>query len=136
MSPEYQLIQLCAHLYSEAVYFCYEDRWIRDKFDLNLIKFCDINELIIKENIDWKKLSSILKINNIKEPIYYSLSLLNKLYGNTVPEDFLKELNVDEKIIDIFYDKCGKETYWELNFPKRMFSIKDKVDEIIKRGIL
>lgn len=47
MSTQDQLIQLCAHLYNEAVYFCWHSNWIRDKSDLNLIKFCDISSFLI-----------------------------------------------------------------------------------------
>lgn len=135
--PEYQLIQLCAHLYSEAVYFCFESRWLRDKFDLNLIKFCDIHELVKMDLIDWDLLLNILENDsNLKTPIYYSLCLLNTLYFGTVPDRFLKKLKMDHKILDVFYNKNGKELYWNTSFIRRMFSIHDKVEEIKSRGIL
>lgn len=136
LSPEYQLIQLCAHLYSHAVYFCWLTDWYKSKNDLRLIRFCDLYELIMTYKVDWRKVKEIVSRNKIEEPIYYSLKLLNKLYGNTVPEDFLINLGINENVTEKFYDKQGNELYWETNFYDRMFNIHNRVRDIYKRDIL
>jgi len=83
--------------------------------------------------LDWTKLKKIISENKIEEPIYYSLKLLNMLYQNTVPDDFLNDLGVKEKTINKFYDKLGNELFWETPFFDRMFSVNKKVIEILKK---
>lgn len=136
MSPEYQLVQLCAHLYSEAVYFCWEKEWVWNKSEVCLYRFCDIHELILTFDINWDKLKLILQNNNLSEPVYYCLASVNKLFGNCVSENFLNELNVDERILDRFYDKDGNELYWNLSLYDRLFSIEEKYNEVLRMGIL
>ncbi len=137
LKPEHQLIQLCAHLYSEAVFFCFESRWLRDKFDLNLIKFCDINEFLKQQAIHWGELKNILEsIPNAGVPVFYTLSLLNKLYPDRVPVDFLDDLNCRKDLLDIFYDRNGETRQWGTGFTERMFNITDKVGQALAMNII
>ncbi len=135
LNPEYQLLQLCTHLYSEAVYFCYDPDWLRDKGDLNLIKFCDIYELIQQEKIDWKYFAEIVHKNKISKPVFYTLYLLSLLFKDTIPQNLLESLNVDPEIIDIYYDESGNTRRWDLGFFDRMFEIDKKVSEINQKGV-
>ncbi|BBB89579.1 MAG TPA: nucleotidyltransferase family protein [Methylomusa anaerophila] len=136
LSAEYQIIHLCAHHYGEAVNFCWEGNWLRDKAEISLYKFCDLHELIISENISWIKLYDICIENKIEKPIYYSLKIVNILFGNIVPDDFLINLNINQMVINEFYDKDGVSKYWELDLFDRMFKIKEKFFEIKRKGIL
>jgi hypothetical protein len=136
LTPEYQLIHLCAHLYSEAVYFCFEDRWYRDKHDLQLIKFCDIHELLRQEKVDFRKLYSIVQHTELTVPMFYSLSLLDRLYPGKVDKEFLRDLNVNTKVLDIYYDQQGNEWTWKTDFETRMFDTRIKVEEVRMNNII
>jgi len=132
LNPEYLLIQLCAHLYSEAVYFSFNKRWARDKGDLNLIKFCDAYEVINNLNIDWDRLMEIIERNKINQSMFYVLFLLNQLFDDVVPQTFLNSLKVAPDTIDIYYDENGKKMKWNMSFMERMFQIQEKYREYKK----
>lgn len=136
LPPEYQVIHLCAHHYGDAMNFCWQGSWLRDKSEIALYKFCDLHELIISEKISWDKIYDISKNNKIEEPIYFSLKIVNQLFGSIVPDDFLVSLNVKETVVDKFYDKNGKIQYWGMNLYDRIFRVEDKFLEIRKKGIL
>lgn len=127
---EYQIIQLCMHLYSEAVYFCWHTNWMRDKSDLNLIKFCDIHELVKQYPVDWNKILLITEKHKIHKPVYYSLYLTNELFPNFIPKDIIDSIGCKAEIINQYYDKHGNVHYWNMNFMDRMFEINKKVQEI------
>lgn len=133
---EYQLLHLCLHLFSEAVYFIYEIYWAQKIGDLKLFRFCDIYELIQQGNVKWEKFKFLIRDHGLEEPVYYTLSLLNKLYQGAVSQEFLADLGVDEKTIDKFYDYDGKDIYWDLRFFDRMFIPSKKPAELKRRGIL
>lgn len=135
ISAENQVIQLSAHLYSEAVFFCFHSNWYRDKSDLNLIKFCDINELIIKNNINWDYLYELVKAINMDEAVYYSLTLLKKLFPMSVPDTFLSKFKFDEDMTEYYYDRKGNKHKWTIDFFSRMFFINKKVEEIKSHNI-
>lgn len=130
LSENDQIIQLCAHLYSEAVQIFWHGNWMRDKGDLHLIKFCDLYEFISNHNINWTLLLNRIKQTKTEESTYYSLTLLNRLFDETVPNEFLNQLNIDECILDIYYDKKGVERQWNTCFEDRMFEINRKVNEL------
>lgn len=136
LRSEEQLIQLCAHLFSEAVYFCWHSNWIRDKSDLNLIKFCDIYELISSEKINWGRLAKIVVQNNIAEPIVYTLLLLKKIYDIYIPTNFFKSLQCEENITEMYFDKNGEKRVWKCSFEDRMFNLKIKEREIVDNNVL
>lgn len=131
LQPEYQLIQLCAHLYSEAVFFPCNKRWLRDKGDLNLIKYCDIYEIIKSCEIDWDNLRNIIDRNRINIAMFYVLSSLNQIFNNTVPQAFLNSLKVKPDVLDLYYDEEGKQVRWNLSFMDRMFKTQEKYNNYI-----
>jgi hypothetical protein len=133
LPPIYQIVQLCAHLYNEAVWFCWHPGWVRDKGDLNLIKFCDIRELISANEIKWDELITIVQISKIEVPVFFALSGLNRLFGDVVPDNVLSRLGVDRDVIDYFYDRRGNRLKWGISFEQRMFDIKIKTDELRSR---
>jgi hypothetical protein len=135
ISPEYQVVQLAAHLYSEAVFFCFHSNWYRDKSDLNLIKFCDINELIHSSKIDWDHLYELVKNLNMDEAVYYSLTLLKKLFPMSIPDTFLSRFEFDEDMTEYYFDKEGNKHKWTTDFFSRMFFMDKKIEEVKSKNI-
>ena len=124
MEPELQLIQLCAHLYSEAVYFLWDSEWTRNKAEVCLYRFCDIYEIIRKGTIDGDKLKELVVDNNIEEPIAYCFYCLKLLFGQNV---LYNNGNVfPENIIDKYFDTEGKEHYWQCDIFERLFDVAGK----------
>ena len=135
LNPLYQFIQLCLHVYSEAVFFCWEPNWMRDKSEIDLIRFVDIYELIKRNTINFNKLDELITSMKIIEPIIYACSLLNLLYPQIIPKEFINKYNFSSEIIDIYYDKSGQKKKWKLSFYERLFKIKEKAIEIEKSNI-
>lgn len=128
MDIESQLIQLCAHLYSEAVFFLWDEHWIRNKAEVSLYRFCDIYEIIKKEKIDWKRFRELVEQNNVEEPVEYCFSCINILFGNCVEQSILKKTSPD--LINKYYDLNDHERFWNNNIFDRLFDINNKHVEV------
>ena len=130
LSFPYQLIHLCGHLYSEAVFFPVHTNWCRDKSDLNLIKFCDIRELICQHSqVNWKTLFDLACSLGCEDALYYSLATLNEIYPDTVSPKFFSYFESGIPNLNAFYDSKGNEVIWRMPFMERMFDIEGKKEE-------
>lgn len=126
LQPEYQLIQLCAHLFSEAVYFCWDKEWKRNKSEVCLYRFIDVYTLIQKEEIDWKLFTELVKINHIEEPIIFCFQCLHRLYNYSMENSDFK---TDKEIIDFYYNKNEQLLKWNLALEERLFNTQLKIYE-------
>ena len=135
MSSEHMLLQLCAHFYSEAVYFLWDDSWHRNKSEMCLYRFCDIRELIRTCPVDWLKLLELCKEHQLEEPVYFTLAAVQNIFNTSIPGTFMEALQVEPDIIDHYYDLEGIRRKWELSLFDRLFHPRLKHEEIQRRRI-
>jgi hypothetical protein len=109
-----------------------DPEWYRNRTEICLFRFCDLYELIEKENIDWGKVREILSRNKLNVPVFFALKILSILFTNSVPESFLADFNFDDRLIDKYYDKNGQIVYWKGNLLERLFCPARKYQEIIE----
>lgn len=122
LTPELTLIHLCLHLYSEAVFFCWQSFWSRNFGDLELIKYLDI-ALFLKKELDWQEFSRLVQLLDVKEPIIYVFSLTLKLFPELPISSAIKDyIEIDISSIDYYYTKKGEKKYWKTPFLERVFS--------------
>ncbi|AZS16349.1 nucleotidyltransferase family protein [Paenibacillus lutimineralis] len=136
MSPEHMLLQLCAHFYSEAVYFLWDKDWKRNKSEVCLYRFCDIREFINALPVDWKLLLDLCRLHQLEEPVYFSLASVRNILDTDVPEAFMNALHVDPRVINYFYGLDGHRLEWELSLFDRLFHPWMKYEEIQRRGMI
>lgn len=120
LNPKYNILQLSSHLYHDAVRI----RTIRNGRDLELARFLDLYEYINmkKSKVDWVAFSDELNKSNINHIVFYSLYFTELLYGEFLPDGFLKDImptNTD--YLDTYGLDEGLLIKWEIPFPKRMF---------------
>lgn len=127
LQSEYQLLQLCAHLYSEAAFFLWDSEWQRNKSEICMYRFCDIYTLINREYIDWARFLSIVQENNISEAVNYCFACLNILYGDVIGKQWFDQFtDFEEDIINRYFDKDDHEQMWNTNLFDRLFEIEKK----------
>lgn len=78
LSPEYQLLHLCVHLNRHGF--------------KRIMWFNDIFLLLQNEAIDWQRVVAIARKERLLPVIYHVLYYINKIFGETVPEDRLATL--------------------------------------------
>lgn len=125
LSREDFLIHLCTHLYRESI----SDACVYLGQDLNLIKFCDIYEYIIKFNneIDWNKFIVIAKDNNCIEPIYFSLYYTNLIFNDENINILLNKFNISDYNFlfdNILIDKIDQNIFFNYLFKFDLAKIK------------
>ena len=116
------LIHLCCHLYKEAT----EAIWVFENDDLNLIKFCDAREFILKE-IDQKTFEKVVEFVkqdiNLEKALYYTLFYLREIYNDGYESDYLNCLNLAETFLEEFgKNDFGESVKWKKPFWQRFFS--------------
>lgn len=129
INPEHGLVHLCTHLYDEAKHSI-------DIFtgkDLNLIKFCDIREYILKyvtPEVKQKTLEFV-KIHHYEKQVFYTFFYLNQIYGDGYEEEWMKELNIgDTSFMYTYGENTNAENkVWNKNFFDRLFS-SNNADEM------
>ena len=128
---EYNIIQLCAHFYSEAVYFPFKKGWESRQNELILMRVIDIYELLLlKPCLD--KIKSICIKKKIIIPIFYTLNIINIIYPNCIDEQFLKSVDIDLNIINFFVDTDNKTYEWNLSILERLFELEKKKEDYEK----
>ncbi|MDR2410639.1 MAG: nucleotidyltransferase family protein [Bacteroidales bacterium] len=136
LSNEYQFVQLCSHLYSEAVYFCFDPFWARDKSDINLIKLCDIFLLIKQGLLNWDKILEIADRMSLNEPICYTLDCIKEFYNIMLPFDPHTYFKIkSNSLINKYLNESYEIMEWECSFEERIFDINKKVLELRRKKI-
>lgn len=122
LGPEFQAIQLSAHLFSEAVLFPFSGRWDRDLNDMSLMRFADIYMLIKRIGIDWPLLAALGNTHNVGDALGYTMHYIERLFPGTVPPSFPALLESDgSRWIDRYIDHAAVERRWKLRFEDRLF---------------
>ncbi len=123
------ILHLAAHMYHEATH----SMSLLYNKDINLIKFCDIREYILKsmDNMNFNELISIAKKYSLEECVYYTFYYLKEIYSDGYEEKVLSKMpDKDISLIDRCYDSKQKKYFgWKKNFFDRMFA-SDNFDEL------
>lgn len=82
LHPNHLLMHLCLHQ-AVAHYF------------RGLFRFADLHETILayQKALDWSYIIAKAKTYRIRKIIYYSLSFMQEIFGQVLPQDILKRLN-------------------------------------------
>lgn len=134
LNKEDCLLQLCCHLYKEAVVI----NWISDARDLKLYKFADIATYIMKyeADINWTKLLELSHEYKCEKVIYYVLYYVEYLYGDVVPGDVLKAYKFDNyNFLNEYGVENEEPSQWKIKFNERLFDLNriNEVSEETKR---
>lgn len=116
LSPEDLLIQVCTHLYKEACSELANESFTR----LNLIKFCDFRELLLKEWVNEKKnLEAVIqRANELKvlHALQYCVDCLWYLYQDDFVQSIIIEIgHYSETDVSPFLP--GYPEFWHQMFP-------------------
>lgn len=134
LRPEFQIVQLAAHLFSEAILFFFHKNWFRDKHDLQLIKFLDVYMVIHAGNVNFDVVYDFCVKHDALMPVFYTLSYLNKLFGTKLPKCLSPAGDEDlANWLDAYMDKEGRFYQWQTCFEDRMFDMSKKIEEIRAR---
>lgn len=117
------LIQLCAHLYREAIMII----TIRRLKDLQLFKFADVSMFIERysDEINWNRFITKSKDIGCSKVVYFVFYYLNILYENTIPLEVLKALEPEDKEYMNTFGVEGNITQkWHMDFSERLFNSK------------
>lgn len=129
LRPEDFFIHLCCHLFKEAT----NVEWVELGQDLNIIKFCDIREYLLRfmDNASLNKAIEFAKKNDFEEAIYYTIYYLKEIYNDGYEQELLDYINIeDSSFIHHFGEReYGKKLTWNKSFWQRMFS-EDNRDEL------
>lgn len=120
--PAYRFIHLCTHLYEEAK----KEIYILLGKDINLIKFCDIREFVLKfmDENDFETVVDFASKYNLNNAIYFTLWYLNEIYHDGYEEKIMKHIQIDDtKFLYTFGKTDEKQTQiWKKSFWDRLFS--------------
>lgn len=127
------LIQLCAHLYREAIMII----TIRRLKDLQLVKFADVSMFIERyaDKINWKQFVARCKNIGCLKVIYFVFYYVNILYADSIPLDVLEALEPkDKEYMNMFGFGRSTRQKWHMDFTERLFNPK-RVLELNKNQI-
>lgn len=123
LSPEFALLQLCAHLFRDMTRI--QD--ILSSRDLKLINFLDIYQFIECQNIDWEHLLVFCVTQNVNHIIYYALYHIGLIYPCSIPEWFLMKIAPEDlRYLNQYGFEEGTAFEWHTPFHVRMFGYKHK----------
>lgn len=114
-------IHICSHLYKEAT----NASWILLDSDINLIKFCDVRELLLKMSYD--ELTKIIEkavLYNLQNALYYTLYYIQFIYPDL---DIIKKIDIFNKLDPEILNKYGLREFgeaqtWEKDIIYRIFN--------------
>lgn len=106
-APELYFIHMCCHHYREASHVA----WFKIGSDLNLIKFCDVRELVLQKMDEKAKENAIefAKKYGLEKTIYFTLYYLKAIYNDGYEDELMKKLNIENNDF-IFEYSDGRET--------------------------
>lgn len=117
LAPADLLIHVCAHLYKEVRAEVY--RQVHQ--DLNLIKFCDVRELLLAEwahatETDWDALAERVRDLALTEAVAYSFEGTHAIYGEPLCERLLARLGAYQASSS-HTPSIRDERFWRSMFP-------------------
>lgn len=131
LKPSDFFIHQCCHHYKEAS----NTAWVIFNSDINLIKFCDVREFIIREMNakEFDDAISFAKEYGFEKAVYFTLFYLKIIYDDNYEEELLERLEIKDTS---FLNKFGERDYdnpmvWKKDFWQRMFYSNQ--DELIEK---
>lgn len=127
---EHYLIHMCCHHYREASHV----EWIKIGKDLNLIKFCDVREFILKkmDKESLQKAVTFAKKHNLEKPLFFVLFFLDTIYSDGYEKELMEKLDIKNKEFVYMFGDNGdeikylrKKEFWE------SFFSDDNKDEVV-----
>lgn len=111
------LIQVCTHLYKEA---CARHAAAETYSDINLIKFCDVRELVlaqwdVNDAAAMKLLSERAKQHKVENALVYSFECCKKLYGDSFWDALIGLFDKSEESFDAPVG-ADDERFWDSIF--------------------
>lgn len=129
LQPADFFLHQCCHHYKEAS----NASWVLLNSDLNLIKFCDVREYVLKFMNAEQLREAVQKAEQfgIKEAVYFTLYYMKEIYNDGYEQELLNELNVENlQFLNSYGAKDYGQLYtWNKTFWERLFSDTNK-DEI------
>ncbi|MEO3944724.1 nucleotidyltransferase family protein [Gorillibacterium sp. CAU 1737] len=116
------LIQLCCHLYKEAVLMV----WITSLKDLKLYKFADLYMYIRKfsSEIDWSVFMERVRHYQLEKVVYYNFHYIGLLFPEIVPEDVKAAFQQEDlAYLDQYAIENEVPFVWEYDFFTRLFDV-------------
>lgn len=129
LTPEHFFIHMCCHHYREASHAS----WIMIGNDLNLIKFCDVREFVLKkmDEIAIQRAIEFSKRHNLQKAVYFTMYFVREIYHDGYETDILKQLDIQD---ESFLYEFGENEYEEVRVRKKDFwtslFAENNIDEI------
>ena len=126
LSHEDFLLQLCCHLYKEAVMI----NWIHDLRDLKLYKFADFAVYLDKfgENVRWDIFVKQVQDYSLQKIAYFALYYADYIY-DVIPQHVLASLEQEDKAyLNQYAIETGTPQTWSMDFFTRLFNSKHKLE--------
>lgn len=129
MKTEDFFIQICCHLYKEAS----NASWVVLGNDLNIIKFCDVRELLYKYVTDevWNNIVELSNAYGYNKAVYFCLYYIEIIYGDVINFNFRLDLKIDDEkfLYEFGQREYGETKVWKREFMDRLF--EGSFDEIV-----
>ena len=114
--PAHFFVHLCCHHYREASNVA----WILIGKDLNLIKFCDVREFVLRK-MDSNSIQAAIqfaKKYRLEKALYFTIYFTREIYNDGYETEILKALDIDD---ESFLYQFGEKDYNELQTRKKDF---------------
>ncbi|MCD1258892.1 nucleotidyltransferase family protein [Paenibacillus athensensis] len=131
LNPAHFFIHQCCHHYKEAS----NASWVALNSDLNLIKFCDVREYILRfmNEEQLRNAVAFAKDTGLEKAVYFTLYYLKEIFDDGYEEQLLQEFEFSDTSFLYTYGQkdYGHTVAWKKGFWERLFSDTNK-DELQK----
>ena len=121
-SPASRFIHLCTHLYEEAK----KEIYIVLGKDINLIKFCDIREYVLRfmTDNDFDAVIDFAQRHGLNKAVYYTLWYLDQIYHDGYERKVLERIQIEDTDFLYTFGKTDETQtqVWKKDFWERLFS--------------
>lgn len=128
--PERLFIHTCMHLYSEAVFFCWQYSWHKNFGDVELKKYIDIG-LFLKKKIDWECVVEEIRYFGVEEQIIYVLTQFKQLFPEVCLPNALLNYIGDVTDTGYYYTCRGDKKTWTLSIKERVFNQAGRKQDVL-----
>lgn len=121
LNYNFNLIQLCVHLYKDTNYSFHKDLLM----DITLMKFCDIREyILLLKDTDLSGVVKLANENGIADAVYFSLYFTDFIYEDIDLAVYTDVLRISP---DFKNQVLQYENYFKANIMRKDFNKKDKM---------
>lgn len=125
-SNEVNFLHICVHVFNEAKFFKFDDP--DNLNDISLCKFLDIRLIVLKLNLNWDNIITLMKKWSIEEQVSYCIALIDIIFQEKFFPPFLyKEFSDSfENEVNYYFEKDGSKSKWKLSVHERIFDLDKK----------